>query len=74
MAHTHPNRWRAFMPSGTGSLAINDRGGDALLISDNASHGSNGENLSGDPSIANTAGSGVNNMNPYQVVNYIIKT
>lgn len=75
-SHTHSNRWRAFMPSGTGTLALNDRGGDAILVSDNASHGSNGEDIGGNPSVSNAAGGGGahNNLQPYLVVNYIIKT
>lgn len=69
-SHTHANRLRAFIPSGTGSLVINDRGGDAVLISDNASHGVNGENLSGDPSVGLAAGSdgAHNNLQPYVTV------
>lgn len=69
-SHIHPNRWRVFMPSGTGSLAINDRGGDAVLVSDNASHGGNGEDLSGNPTVANSSGGGGahNNIQPSEVV------
>lgn len=75
-SHTHGNRWRAFMPSGTGSLALNDRGGDAILVSDNASHGGNGEDIGGNPTVVNNNGGGGahNNLQPYLVVNYIIKT
>ena len=33
--HTHQFKWRVNFPRGTGSLATNDLGGDALLVSDN---------------------------------------
>lgn len=74
--HTHTNVWRAFMPSGTGSLVVNDSGGDATLISDNASGGVNGSDVAGNPSIVNNTGGGTSHpiLNPYIVINYIIKT
>ena len=60
------------MPSGTGSFVLNDRGGDAIAIPDNAAHGGNGENMSGNPSVVLGAGGGQahNNMPPVIVVNY----
>lgn len=68
-AHTHANTWRVFMPSGTGSLGLNDRGGDGILVSDNASHGGNGEDRSGNPSVVQSAGGGNSqNLQPYIVV------
>ena len=75
-SHDHSTAWRPFMPSGTGSLALNDRGGDAILVSDNAAHGGNGENLGDTNSIVNHAGgSGShNNLQPYIVTRYKIKT
>lgn len=71
-SHGHANRWRAFMPSGTGSFILNDRGGDAVVVSDNASHGGNGEDVSGNPSVVTNTGGGLphNNMPPVIVVNY----
>lgn len=75
-SHDHTTAWRPFMPSGTGSLVLNDRGGDAILVSDNAAHGSNGENLGDVSSIVNNTGGGSahNVLQPYLVVNHIIKT
>lgn len=71
-SHGHPNRWRAFMPSGTGSFVVNDRGGDAVAIPDNATHGGNGENITGNPSVVTNTGGGLahNNMPPIIVMNY----
>lgn len=68
-AHTHSNRWRAYMPNGTGSLALNDLTGDAILITDAAVAGTN---ISGDPTVGNSAGSGNahNNLQPY-IVKYV---
>lgn len=70
--HTHGNRWRAFMPNGTGSLTLNDRGGDAILISDNAANGGNGDDIGGNPSVVNNNGSSTpwSIMNPYIVINF----
>jgi len=63
-SHTHANRWQVFFPSGTGSLAINDRGGDGIMVTDNAA---GGEFLAGNPPASNAAGGGAshNNMPPY---------
>lgn len=65
-SHSHTNTWRGFMPGNTGVFTLNDRGGDAILITDYAAHGGSGENLGGN--ITQPAGSGANNMNPYVVV------
>lgn len=66
-SHSHGNTWRAFMPQGTGSLVLNDRGGDAVLISDNAANGGNGEDKAG--LITQIAGSGNSqNLQPYITV------
>lgn len=63
-SHTHPNRWQVFFPSGTGSLAINDRGGDGVMVTDNAA---GGEFYGSNFPIANSAGGGGahTNMPPY---------
>lgn len=68
-SHDHATNWRPFMSSGTGSFTLNDRGGDAIVISDNAAHGSNGENLGDVRSIVNHEGGGTahNNLQPYIV-------
>lgn len=73
-AHQHANYRQGFFPAGTGSLALNDRSGDAILLSDNAANGVNGEYVAGNPPLGSSFGSGANNLNPYLVVNYIIKT
>ena len=64
-SHTH-TIGNLFMPQGTGSLVLNDRNGDRILVSDNASHGNNGENFSGTKTTnanANAGDSG--NLQPY---------
>lgn len=71
-SHDHSTAWKNFMPSGTGSLALNDRGGDGILVSDNAAHGSNGEDLGNNRSMINNEGGGTahNNIQPSIVVNF----
>ena len=63
-----------FMPSGTGSLQLNDRSADALLASDNAANTSNGEYWSGYKTVTSTGGGlGQNNIQPTIIFNKIIK-
>ena len=70
-SHAHNGRWQNFMPQGTGSLLLNDRGGDGVLVSDNASHGVNGETKSG--ALTASAGTGDSgNLQPYITV-YMFK-
>ena len=45
-----------------------------MLISDAAANGSNGEDISGNPTVVNSAGSGATNMNQYITHNYILRT
>lgn len=70
-SHTHANRWRAWMPSSTGALSTNDLGGDATMVTDNAS-GSYGTSISGNPTLGLAAGSdgAHNNLQPY-IVKYV---
>lgn len=58
-----------FMPANqnTGVLTLNDRNADAIMVTDNAIHGGNGEYWNGVKNT-NATGSGANNMNPYIVV------
>ncbi|MGN6642555.1 MAG: phage tail protein, partial [Verrucomicrobiota bacterium] len=74
-SHNHGNRWAIWFPSGTGSLGINDRGGDGLMVSDSAGPGT-GEMMSGNPRATNVEGGGGahNNVQPTIVLNYMIKT
>jgi microcystin-dependent protein len=73
-SHTHANRWRVAYPRGTASLATNDLGGDAILVSDNMPGGdsSAGYNPPSNPTVSVAAGGGAahNNMSPYIIVNY----
>lgn len=73
-SHTHANRWRVAYPRGTASLATNDLGGDAILVSDNMPGGdsSAGYNPPSNPTVSVAAGGDAahNNMSPYIIVNY----
>lgn len=74
-AHSH--NLDGFMPNSTNALVLNDRNGDKLLISDNAAHGSNGENKTNWGGGVRSDGSGisgVNNLNPYLTMNFIVRT
>lgn len=63
-----------FMPSGTGSLALNDRSADSILASDNAANGSNGEYWGGAKLVTNTGnGNAFNVVQPTIIFNKIIK-
>lgn len=75
-AHTHTFKWRVNFPRGTGGLSTNDLGGDAILVSDNMPGGdtTTGYDWSGGANGNNSTGTGTTNMNPYQIVNFIIKT
>lgn len=73
-SHAHPIGQTPFMPSGTGSLNLNDRSADAPMWTDNASQGVNGEFWAGNGGGAskNTSSTGGgtthNNLPPYIVV------
>lgn len=71
-SHDHATNWGLFMPNGTGSLALNDRGGDRIMVTDNAAIPAYGESLGDNRSMINNEGSGQahNNMPPVIVVNY----
>lgn len=68
-AHQHANRWGIYFPSGTGSLALNDRGGDGLMVTDAAV---SGEYMAANTPAGNSTGSNTahNNLQPY-IVGYI---
>ncbi len=70
-AHSHTIS-NLFMPSGTGSLTLNDRNGDKLLVSDNAANGSNGENFAGTKSTDSAGAGDGANLPPY-IVGYVWK-
>lgn len=71
-SHTH-TLGNLFMPQGTGSLLLNDRNGDKILVSDNASHGANGENFAGTKTTNTNHNAGDSgNLQPY-IVGYIWK-
>lgn len=68
-SHDHPTRWNVWFPSGTGPLAINDRGGDGIMVTDNAS---GGEWHGDSRTLINNEGGGAahNNLQPY-IVAYV---
>lgn len=70
--HSHTFKWRVNFPKGTGSLATNDLGGDALLVSDNMPGGNSsvGYDWGGGTDGNNATGGGGahNNLQPYVVV------
>jgi len=69
--HTHNFKWRVNFPKGTRSLATNDLGGDALLVSDNMPGGNSTSGYDaavGKAGNENTGGGGAhNNLQPYVV-------
>lgn len=70
-AHTH-TIGSLFMPQGTGSLLLNDRNGDAIMLSDNAANGVNGEYWGGTKNTGSTGGGNAGNLQPY-IVAYVWK-
>ncbi len=70
-AHTH-TIGSLFMPQGTGSLLLNDRNGDAIMLSDNAANGVNGEYWGGTKNTGSTGGGNAGNLPPY-IVGYVWK-
>lgn len=67
-SHEHGPLWQTFMPQGTGSLLLNDRGGDGFLVSDNCSNGVNGEWKGNDIMYNAGGGAAHNNLQPYITV------
>lgn len=65
-AHTH-TIGGLFMPAGTGSLILNDRNGDAILASDNAVNGVNGEHWGGTKNTGSSGAGDSGNLPPYTV-------
>jgi hypothetical protein len=71
-SHTHTIA-NIFLPQGTGSLVLNDRNGDAILASDNAVNGVNGEYWGGTKNTNANGGAGDSgNLQPY-IVGYVWK-
>lgn len=70
-SHDHSTFKSVWFPSGTGSLDINDRNGDGIMVTDNAAGGS-GEFYGNDRTMINNEGGGGahNNLQPY-IVKYI---
>lgn len=70
-AHTH-TIGNLFLAAGTGSLALNDRNGDAILGTDNASNGVNGEYWGGTKNTGSSGAGNGGNLPPY-IVGYVWK-
>ena len=70
-AHTH-TIGSIFLAAGTGSLTLNDRNGDAILGTDNASNGVNGEYWGGTKNTGSAGAGDGANLPPY-VVGYVWK-
>ncbi len=70
-AHTH-TIGSIFLAAGTGSFTLNDRNGDALIGSDNAVNGVNGEYWGGTKTTGSTGAGDGANLPPY-VVGYVWK-
>lgn len=63
-AHTH-TIGNIFLAQGTGSLVLNDRNGDAILGSDNAVNGVNGEYWGGTKNTGSSGSGDGANLQPY---------
>ena len=71
-SHTH-TIGSIFLAAGTGSFTLNDRNGDALVGTDNANNGVNGEYWGGTKNTgANAAAGDSGNLQPY-IVGYVWK-
>jgi microcystin-dependent protein len=68
-SHDHATAWAVGFPNGTSSLAINDNGGDRILVADNFGAG-NGTLFGDARTLINNEGGGAahNNLQPYTVV------